>query len=93
FLDFCIFLYNLIFRATCRRLDASKGLDVHPFTVFAHVQISLDLLALSRPIQAILLEALAAAVWVKLAGTETLMELSPFGDKQKHPDLLSVGRS
>jgi two-component sensor histidine kinase/uncharacterized protein YigA (DUF484 family) len=41
-----IFLYNLIFRAACRRLDTSKGLDVRPFTTFAHIQISLDLLAL-----------------------------------------------
>src|SRR5512136_2060616 len=41
-----IFLYNLIFRAACRRLDASKGLEVRPFTIFAHIQISLDLLAL-----------------------------------------------
>jgi two-component sensor histidine kinase/uncharacterized protein YigA (DUF484 family) len=41
-----IFLYNLIFRAACRRLDASKSLEVRPFTHFAHIQISLDLLAL-----------------------------------------------
>jgi two-component sensor histidine kinase/uncharacterized protein YigA (DUF484 family) len=41
-----IFLYNLVFRAACRRLDASKGLEVRPFTNFAHIQISLDLLAL-----------------------------------------------
>jgi two-component sensor histidine kinase len=41
-----IFLYNLIFRAACRRLDASKGLEVRPFTIFAHIQISLDLLSL-----------------------------------------------
>jgi two-component sensor histidine kinase/uncharacterized protein YigA (DUF484 family) len=41
-----IFLYNLIFRAACRRLDASKSLEVRPFTHFAHLQISLDLLAL-----------------------------------------------
>jgi two-component sensor histidine kinase/uncharacterized protein YigA (DUF484 family) len=41
-----IFLYNLIFRAACRRLDASKSLEVRPFTYFAHTQISLDLLAL-----------------------------------------------
>jgi len=41
-----ILLYNLIFRAACRRLDASKGLEVKPFTAFAHIQISLDFLAL-----------------------------------------------
>jgi two-component sensor histidine kinase/uncharacterized protein YigA (DUF484 family) len=41
-----IFLYNLIFLAACRRLDASKGQEVRPFTHFAHIQISLDLLAL-----------------------------------------------
>src|SRR5512139_1338922 len=29
-----IFLYNLIFRAACRSLDTSKGLDVRPFTTF-----------------------------------------------------------
>ena len=43
---FSIFLYNLVFFVTCRRLDSSKGPEVHPFTLFAHVQISLDLLAL-----------------------------------------------
>jgi uncharacterized protein YigA (DUF484 family) len=41
-----IFFYNLIFRAACRKLDASKGQEVRPFTNFAHIQISLDLLAL-----------------------------------------------
>jgi two-component sensor histidine kinase/uncharacterized protein YigA (DUF484 family) len=41
-----IFIYNLIFRAACRRLDASKEQEVRPFTNFAHIQISLDLLAL-----------------------------------------------
>jgi len=41
-----IFLYNLVFRAACRRLDASKALHVQPYTTFAHFQISLDLLAL-----------------------------------------------
>jgi hypothetical protein len=42
----CIFLYNLVFFVTCRRLDSSKVHEVRPFTLFAHVQISLDLLAL-----------------------------------------------
>jgi len=41
-----IFLYNLVFRAACRRLDATKALHVQPYTTFAHFQISLDLLAL-----------------------------------------------
>jgi two-component sensor histidine kinase len=41
-----IFIYNLIFRAVCWRLDASKGWEVRPFTNFAHIQIALDLLAL-----------------------------------------------
>jgi two-component sensor histidine kinase len=41
-----IFLYNLIFLAACLRLDRSKGLEVQPFTTFAHIQISLDFLAL-----------------------------------------------
>ena len=43
---FGIILYNLIFRAACRRLDATKALSVQPYTTFAHFQISLDLLAL-----------------------------------------------
>ena len=42
----CIFLYNLIFFITWRHLGSLQGLDVRPFTLFAHVQISLDLLAL-----------------------------------------------
>jgi two-component sensor histidine kinase len=41
-----IFIYNLIFRAACRRLDVSKKQEVRPFSNFAHIQISLDLLAL-----------------------------------------------
>ena len=41
-----IFVYNLLFMAIGRRLDASNGQDVRPFTLFAHIQISLDLLAL-----------------------------------------------
>jgi two-component sensor histidine kinase/uncharacterized protein YigA (DUF484 family) len=41
-----IFIYNLIFLAACRRLDVSKGQEVRPFTNFAHIQISLDLVAL-----------------------------------------------
>ena len=35
-----VFLYNLVFRAAWRRLDASKGQEVRPFTTFAHIQIS-----------------------------------------------------
>ncbi len=41
-----IFIYNLMFRAACRRLDVPKEQEVRPFTNFAHIQISLDLLAL-----------------------------------------------
>ena len=41
-----IFLYNLVFRAASRKLDAAKALHVQPYTTFAHFQISLDLLAL-----------------------------------------------
>jgi signal transduction histidine kinase len=43
---FCIFLYNIVFRILWRRLESLKGYDVRSFTGFAHVQISLDLLAL-----------------------------------------------
>jgi two-component sensor histidine kinase len=43
---FCIFLYNIVFRILWRRLESLKGYDVWSFTAFAHVQISLDLLAL-----------------------------------------------
>jgi uncharacterized protein YigA (DUF484 family) len=46
FIALGIFLYNLIFRAACRKLDVSKGQEVRLFTAFAHIQISLDLLAL-----------------------------------------------
>jgi hypothetical protein len=62
------------------------------FKLFDLLVPGTDLLALSRPIQAILLEALAGAVWIKLAGTEALLALSPCGDKQKRSDLLTAGR-
>jgi two-component sensor histidine kinase len=41
-----ILLYNLIFFFSCRLLQVFKGQDTRPFITFAHVQISLDLLAL-----------------------------------------------
>ncbi len=41
-----ILLYNLIFFYAWHRLDVFKGQDTRPFLTFAHVQISLDLLAL-----------------------------------------------
>lgn len=41
-----ILLYNLIFYLAWRRLTVFKGQDTRPFLTFAHVQISLDLLAL-----------------------------------------------
>jgi two-component sensor histidine kinase len=43
---FCIFLYNIVLRILWYRLESLKGYDVRSFTAFAHVQISLDLLAL-----------------------------------------------
>jgi hypothetical protein len=41
-----ILLYNLIFFYAWHRLEVFKGQDTRPFLTFAHVQISLDLLAL-----------------------------------------------
>jgi len=83
-------------RAAARSRSAAAvfltGAVAAGFKLFDLLVPGADLLALSRPIQAILLEALAGAVWVKLTGTETLLALSPCGDKQKRPDLLTVGR-
>lgn len=42
----CICFYNVLFHITWRRLQSLKSHDVRSFTTFAHVQISLDLLAL-----------------------------------------------
>ena len=41
-----IFLYNILFYLTWRRLQSLKSLEVRPLTLFAHVQISSDLVAL-----------------------------------------------
>ena len=41
-----IFLYNILFHLTWRRLQSLKSLEVRPFTLFANVQISSDLVAL-----------------------------------------------
>jgi two-component sensor histidine kinase len=41
-----ILMYNLIFFYSWHRLQVFKGQDTRPFIAFAHVQISLDLLAL-----------------------------------------------
>jgi two-component sensor histidine kinase/uncharacterized protein YigA (DUF484 family) len=46
FIAFGIFLYNLIFFFSWHGLGVFKGQDTRPFLIFAHVQISLDLLAL-----------------------------------------------
>jgi signal transduction histidine kinase len=43
---FGIFFYNILFHILWGRLHSAKGLEVRPFTLFAHVQISLDLLCL-----------------------------------------------
>jgi hypothetical protein len=57
-----------------------------------------DILALSRPIQAILLEALAAAVWIKPAKMGTFLffpaEVKSLGpEKQKRPHFEETGWS
>ncbi len=41
-----VLLYNVFFHIAWRRLESVKSHDVRSFTLFAHVQISLDLLAL-----------------------------------------------
>jgi signal transduction histidine kinase len=41
-----VLLYNVFFHLTWRRLESVKSHDVRSFALFAHVQISLDLLAL-----------------------------------------------
>jgi signal transduction histidine kinase len=41
-----VFLYNILFHITWRHLQSIKSHDVRSFVTFAHVQISLDLLAL-----------------------------------------------
>jgi len=41
-----VFLYNILFHITWRHLRSLKSHDVRSFVTFAHVQISLDLLAL-----------------------------------------------
>ena len=46
FIALGIFLYNVIFFFSWQRFDVFKGQDTRPFLTFAHVQISLDLLAL-----------------------------------------------
>ena len=46
FIALGILLYNLIFLFSWHRLEVFKGQDTRPFLTFAHVQISLDLLAL-----------------------------------------------
>jgi signal transduction histidine kinase len=46
FIALGILLYNLIFFFFWHRLEVFKGQDTRPFLTFAHVQISLDLLAL-----------------------------------------------
>jgi hypothetical protein len=83
-------------RAAARSRSAAAvflaGAVAAGFKLFDLLVPGADLLALSRPIQAILLEALAGAVWIKLAGTEACLALSPCGDIQKRPDLLTAGR-
>lgn len=62
-------------RAAARSRSAAAvflaGVVAAGFKLFDLLVPGTDLLALSRPIQAILLEALAAAVWVKLTAMGT----------------------
>ena len=48
----CLFvlLYNTVFFFVERRLESAQSADMKPFTIFAHIQISLDLLALGAVI-------------------------------------------
>ena len=66
-------------RAAARSRSAASvflaGAVAAGFKLFDLLVPGTDLLALSRPIQAILLEALAAAVWVKLASLGTFLVL------------------
>jgi hypothetical protein len=62
------------------------GVVAAGFKLFDLLVPGTDMLALSRPIQAILLEALAAAVWVKLA------KMGTFG-KEKRPHFGETGWS
>ena len=71
-------------RAAARSRSASAvflaGVIAAGFKLFDLLVPGTDLFALSRPIQAILLEALAAAAWIKLARMETFLGLSLQGD-------------
>ena len=48
----CLFVlqYNVIFFFAARRLESAQSAEMKPFTIFAHIQISLDLLALGAVI-------------------------------------------
>ena len=63
-------------RAAARSRNAAAvflaGVVAAAFKLFDLLVPGTDLLALSRPIQAILLEALAGAVWIKMAEVGTL---------------------
>jgi len=74
------------------------GVVAAGFKLFDLLVPGTDILALSRPIQAILLEALAAAAWVKLAKMGTFLFFpaavkSPWPEKQKRPHFGEAGRS
>ena len=81
------FAVAIMGRAAARSRSAAAvflaGAVAASFKLFDLLVPGTDMLALSRPIQAILLEALAGAVWVSLKG------LSPQGDC---PSLASRGR-
>jgi hypothetical protein len=72
------------------------GIVAAGFKLFDLLVPGTDLLALSRPIQAILLEALAAAVWVKLTKMGTFLFFptalkSLWPEKQKRPHFGETG--
>jgi K+-sensing histidine kinase KdpD len=45
-----VLLYNMVFFFVERRLESAPAPDMKPFTIFVHIQISLDLLALGAVI-------------------------------------------
>ena len=74
------------------------GVVAAGFKLFDLLVPGTDILALSRPIQAILLEALAAAVWIKLTKMGTFLFFptavkSVWPEKQKRPHFGEAGRS
>lgn len=61
------------------------GVVAASFKLFDLLVPGTDLLALSRPIQAILLEALAAAVWVSLKGLSPQVDCPLLASRDRDP--------